>query len=202
MSFPIYAWLPATVDDPIAWRKAHRGHGRRKEDPREQYKQLPWKSDELIGTEWANIWTGGTDTVAKIAVQDPVHRPDERPSLITHALGSYQFTLGFWCYDQYTIDYSSRIDHLSPQSRLNWMLLSLLYTREKISQYQTEISRMDPVRTSCYTTNLNMKTRSLGWAQKDEARILESIQKQATKHNLQLNLDLLNVGKQGQLALF
>lgn len=205
----IYAWLPADLADPLATR-AHLQATRRERaqlgpNMRDDYLELPWPLEEMTGTDWRNIWTGGLFHVEAVTADEhPIFNCDRGRLkmyggrslyLDDKAWGSY---LGLWWKDRFVIDYTARVDHLPPELRLKWMYVELVHFREELNKQRKVLADL----TSSKRWSKRYRQGLIDRAQANAKQVLAQIEHLAAEHSLTVVDDVLNLGRQGQLVLF
>ena len=144
---------------------------------RDDYPALPWTMEELVGSDWRNVYTGGRERVLRIG-----HDRWKRPCLVTdfHDYEPEQevvLSLGLWWTDErYVIENEIRVDTLPPETEMEYAL--------------RQLARLAG----------NLEHNKMAWFREEVDAAEEYVRSFAQKHNLPAP-DVKNIGRK-QLLLF
>lgn len=183
----IHSPHPPVSEDPAATRAiAHASNVR----DRDTYPALPWTVEELVGTQWVNVYT--CDTVNIEAVDTPKPTISEGYNRI-----------GFMQNGRLIVEHWVRWDVLPPHAQYAWYLARLARLQKDIAEQRETLNRP-------YMDGAD-RTYRKGWIKRMETRLTElmaDVSAFATQHGFAFdgaavsNAVTVQQSKPAQLELF
>lgn len=163
---------------------------------RENYVQLPWYLEDLVGTTWCNIHTGSMLSVEEVVDVDfPYGR--ERVARCGISYADIHRKLGFWWWKgRYIIEHDVKVDLAPPAEMFKWLLHSVTHSNRSICREQKAILEMDrdPLRVSCYGENRRWKLRCIEQERKELLEATARVRQFAEAHGIAVTMEHLNSG--------
>ncbi len=153
---------------------------------RDSYPALPWSMEELVGSEWRNLYTGSRSTIIRVGTdrwERSVLVEDDRV-LPVPPDGEVVLSLGLWWKtadgrEMYVVENEIRVDVLPPD-------LQFVYALRDVEHLMANIPQKGEKR----------------WQLDDLAFVRAYAQSLAQKFGLLLPEGMSNIGRSGQLLLF
>lgn len=152
---------------------------------RDQYPCTGWTMDELVGSQWVNIYTGGMETISHITID----RWDKAQLIPLSDVKRGDFGLGLWHGDRYVIDHWVRYDVLTPEEQLTWKV-----RRVMCCQQQVDRANEDYQRHRKGPANANSKKHWLRHERQTLKQALDDLQAFCSQHGFAPGTEYVNAG--------